>query len=114
MKSKEASRLYKIGEIEEMLGIRQSTIRYWESVFKHIKPIKGTGGIRYYSDKEISQIKVVEDLLHIKKLTIEGAKSEIINMKKREKEKIEIDESNKNFNKEEVLSELKSILAILK
>lgn len=65
---------YTIGEVSEMLGVNQSLLRYWESEFKTIKPKRSPKGTRYYSQKDIEEIKLIHYLLKERKLKIEGAK----------------------------------------
>ena len=42
---------YSIGQISEMTGLAQSTIRYWETVFDILKPLKTEGGSRRYQER---------------------------------------------------------------
>jgi len=49
-------------------------LRFWESKFKDIKPIKLKGNRRYYNDKQVQKISLIKFLLKDKKLTIEGVK----------------------------------------
>ena len=65
---------YTIGEVSEMLDVNQSLLRYWESEFKTIKPKRSPKGTRYYSQKDIEEIKLIHYLLKERKLKIEGAK----------------------------------------
>tara|TARA_Y100000590_G_scaffold466478_1_gene642017 strand:+ start:1210 stop:1614 length:405 start_codon:yes stop_codon:yes gene_type:complete len=70
-----------LGLIDEETGVLQThTIRYWETQFKHIKPLVRAGKRRYYSPKEVSKISYIKFLLKEKGLTINGAKR-IINDK---------------------------------
>lgn len=65
---------YTIGEVSEMLGVNQSLLRFWETEFKTIKPKRSPKGTRYYSQKDIEEIKLIHYLLKERKLKIEGAK----------------------------------------
>ena len=58
-----------------MLGIPDSTLRYWEKEFKEISPKKNSKGIRHYTAADIEQIKLVNHLVKEKSLTIKGAKT---------------------------------------
>ena len=60
-----------------MLGIPDSTLRYWEKEFKEISPKKNAKGIRHYTEQDIEQIKLVNHLVKEKSLTIKGAKTRI-------------------------------------
>lgn len=66
---------YSIKEVSEMLGIPDSTLRYWEKEFKEIHPKKNSKGIRRYTESDIEQIRKVNHLVKEKSLTIKGAKS---------------------------------------
>lgn len=70
---------YTLNEAAQILKEQKSTIKYWEKEFPNIiKPHRfKTGGDRHYSKRMIEQIKVVQNLLRQKKLTIEGAKAEL-------------------------------------
>lgn len=65
---------YTIGEVSEMLGVNQSLLRFWETEFKTIKPKRSPKGTRYYTQKDIEEIKLIHYLLKERKLKIEGAK----------------------------------------
>ncbi len=56
------------------------TLRFWEKNFKQIKPKILSGNRRYYSQKDISFLKLIYDLLKNQGLTIRGAKK-ILNLK---------------------------------
>ena len=55
---------YTIGEVSDMFNVNQSLLRYWETEFKTINPKRSPKGTRYYSQKDIEEIK----------MKIEGAK----------------------------------------
>lgn len=56
------------------------TLRFWEKNFKQIKPKILSGNRRYYSQKDISFLKLIYDLLKNQGFTIRGAKK-ILNLK---------------------------------
>lgn len=64
--------LYPIGVIAELVGITDQTLRLYE---KHglIKPAR-RGKDRYYSENDIKWLKCLRDLIHVKKISIEGIK----------------------------------------
>ncbi len=87
-------KFYKIGEVSKMLDLPASTLRYWENQFKQLKPIKSTGGQRFYTSKHIYLLEQLKDMLHNERYTIEGAKQrlkEIIS----NKEHIDINSNDK-------------------
>lgn len=66
-----------IGEVSEQLNIPTHVLRFWESKFKQIKPVKRRGGRRFYSDSDIEVIENVRIMLHVKGYTIKGAQKEL-------------------------------------
>lgn len=68
---------YKIGEVAEVAGVRTSVLRFWESEFSFLKPVKSSSGQRLYSKAEIDLVLQVKNLLYDEKFTIEGVKKRI-------------------------------------
>ena len=69
-KSKNAFRT--ISEVSELLDVPAHVLRFWESKFSHIKPVKRGGGRRYYRPNDIDLIRGIRDLLYTEGLTIKG------------------------------------------
>ena len=71
-----------IAEVARLMGLvdkksgRPSThtLRFWEKQFKQLNPIKLSGNRRYYSNKDLEVLKLINFLLKKQNLTIEGAK----------------------------------------
>ncbi len=78
---------YKISEVESIIGESQSTIRFWEESFaelgKKFCSQRSRGGTRKYTKENIDNLKLLQMLLRERRLTIEGAISEIKSEKKR-------------------------------
>ena len=68
---------YKIGEVAEVVGVRTSVLRFWESEFSFLKPVKSSSGQRLYSKGEVDLLLQVKCLLYEEKFTIEGVKKRI-------------------------------------
>lgn len=68
---------YKIGEVAEVAGVRTSVLRFWESEFSFLKPLKSSSGQRLYSRNEVDLVLQVKHLLYDEKFTIEGVKKRI-------------------------------------
>ena len=64
-----------IGEVAKELDIPAHVLRFWETKFTEIQPIKRSNGRRYYRAKDVEIIRKVKTLLYEKKFTISGAKS---------------------------------------
>lgn len=73
--SKKPQKQFRIGEIAQILDVKDSILRYWETKFPtHIKPTKNSGGQRLYKIKDIENFLKIKKFLYIDKLSIEGAK----------------------------------------
>ncbi|MBD8905158.1 MerR family transcriptional regulator [Methylorubrum zatmanii] len=62
-----------ITEVSEDLGVPQHVLRFWESRFSQIKPLKRAGGRRYYRPDDVDLLRGVRRLLHGQGYTIRGA-----------------------------------------
>lgn len=69
-KSKAAFRT--IAELAEELGVATHVLRFWETKFEQIKPMKRAGGRRYYRPDDVELIKTIKHYLYDKRYTIEG------------------------------------------
>ena len=67
-----------ISEVAVELDLQPYVIRFWESQFKQIKPMRRKGGRRYYRPRDIDFIRGLKDLLHKKNHTIKKVKDTII------------------------------------
>lgn len=70
-KSRDAFRT--ISEVAEWLDIQAHVLRFWESKFTQVKPIKRAGGRRYYRSQDMLLLGGIKKLLHDDGLTIKGA-----------------------------------------
>jgi DNA-binding transcriptional MerR regulator len=68
---------YKIGEVSQLLGVKQHVIRYWEEEIPFIAPKKSKSGRRVYTDRELQLLLRLKHLLYEKRYTIEGARERI-------------------------------------
>jgi DNA-binding transcriptional MerR regulator len=68
---------FKIGEVAEVAGVRASVLRFWETEFPFLKPVKSSSGQRLYSKNEVDLVLQVKHLLYDEKFTIEGVKKRI-------------------------------------
>jgi DNA-binding transcriptional MerR regulator len=62
-----------IGEVSSLIEVPVYVIRFWETKFKDLNPIKKNKGSRYYSKDQIDLLKKIKYLLYEKKMTIKGA-----------------------------------------
>ncbi len=61
-----------ISEVAEGLALPQHVLRFWESKFQQIKPLKRGGGRRYYRPEDVKIIHDIKDLLYNQGFTIRG------------------------------------------
>jgi len=61
-----------ISEAAEELGVPQHVLRFWETKFSFIRPMKRAGGRRFYRPQDIAVLNGVRVLLHGEGLTIKG------------------------------------------
>lgn len=62
-----------ISEVAEELGLAAHVLRFWESKFPQIKPLKRGGNRRYYRPADVRLLKALQVLLHGEGYTIRGA-----------------------------------------
>jgi DNA-binding transcriptional MerR regulator len=74
---KDPGALRTIGEVAKALGIRQHVLRYWEEQFPTLKPVKRSGGRRYYRPDDIALIATIDRLVHREGYTLRGARQAI-------------------------------------
>ena len=67
-----------ISEVAGEIGLEPYVIRFWESQFKQIRPMRRKGGRRYYRPADIDFLKGLKALLHGENLTIKKVKETII------------------------------------
>jgi len=67
-----------ISEVARELNLQPYVIRFWESQFKQIKPMRRKGGRRYYRPRDIDFLKGLKALLHGENITIKKVKETII------------------------------------
>lgn len=72
-----SKRYYKIGEVERLIGVPQSTLRYWESEFPQLKPRRNERGTRYYTPADIDTLKRIKYLLHDCGMKIDAASQKL-------------------------------------
>ncbi|MBS5835179.1 MAG: MerR family transcriptional regulator [Acetobacter sp.] len=69
-KSKSAFR--SIAEVTEDLGIAPHVLRFWETKFSQIKPMKTKSSRRYYRPDDVELLALIKELLYERRYTIEG------------------------------------------
>lgn len=71
---------YSIGEACDLIGVKPHVLRYWETQFPEIRPMKNRQGHRIYKAPEISLVIFVRHLLYHEKHSIEEARRVVAEM----------------------------------
>lgn len=69
---KSASAFRTISEVADDLGVQQHVLRFWETKFTQVKPLKRGGGRRYYRPEDVVLLKKIHHLLYTEGYTIKG------------------------------------------
>ncbi|KPQ26435.1 MAG: MerR family transcriptional regulator [Porphyrobacter sp. HL-46] len=72
---KDDGALRTIGEVSEALGIKPHVLRYWEQQFPLLKPLKRSGGRRYYRPSDIAMVETIDRLVNREGYTLKGAEA---------------------------------------
>jgi DNA-binding transcriptional MerR regulator len=67
----------KIGEVSRLTSLNSSVLRFWETEFSQLRPLKSRSGQRLYTRENLELILSIRQLLYQEKLTIAGAKNRI-------------------------------------
>lgn len=73
MTEKSAFAFRTISEVADQLGVPQHVLRFWETRFKQIKPMKLGGNRRYYRPEDVEIVHAIQHLLYAEGMTIKGA-----------------------------------------
>jgi DNA-binding transcriptional MerR regulator len=70
-------RYYKIGEVAKAFNVNASLIRFWEKEFDIIKPKKNAKGNRMFTSEDITNFKLIYNLVKERGFTLDGAKQKL-------------------------------------
>src|ERR1700735_2029389 len=66
--------LYRIGEVSKLTNTKAFVLRYWETEFPMLQPVKSPSGHRLYRKEDIETVYEIKRLLYDKGFTIAGAR----------------------------------------
>ena len=69
-----AKRYFTIGEVSELCDVKPHVLRYWETEFPSLNPVKRRGNRRYYQRHEVLMVRQIRGLLYEQGYTIGGAR----------------------------------------
>jgi DNA-binding transcriptional MerR regulator len=101
--------------VASLLKVEPHVLRYWESEFKSIRPVKSKSGHRVYARKDVETLAQVKHLLHEEKFSIQGAKKKLLENKKKSTPQSEgILNSKAQHTLKEIRDELKGLIQMMK
>ena len=71
--AKSADAFRTIGEAAGELGLKTHVLRFWETKFDNLRPMKRPDGRRFYRPEDMEMLRKLQNLLHVQGLTIRGA-----------------------------------------
>lgn len=99
-----------ISDVAALLNVPAHVLRFWETHFIQIKPVKRVGGRRYYRAEDVALLQKIHTLLYKEGYTIKGAQKYLKEMGKKE-----IAQSAENVDKKEAfVNEMRSVRDYLK
>jgi DNA-binding transcriptional MerR regulator len=75
---------FRIGEVSELTQTKSYVLRFWETEFPMLKPVKSRTGHRLYRREDVQTILDIKRLLYEKGFTIEGARKQLTKTSKGE------------------------------
>ena len=69
---------FSIREVSNICAVEPHVLRYWETEFKHIKPVKKSGNRRFYRHRDVYAVLQIKHLLYDLNFTIRGAKKRLL------------------------------------
>jgi len=76
---------FRIGEVSELCRLPAYVLRFWETEFPQLKPVKSSTGQRMYRQKDVEAVLRIKKLLYEEGFTIAGARQQLRAESKTEK-----------------------------
>jgi DNA-binding transcriptional MerR regulator len=76
---------FRIGEVATLSRLPAYVLRFWESEFPQLKPVKGSTGQRMYRRRDVESVLRIKQLLYEQGFTIAGARQQLRSEAKSEK-----------------------------
>ena len=104
------SELLAIGEVAEALKLPQHVLRFWETRFRQMNPVKRAGGRRFYRPSDVALLKTIRHLLYQEGYTIRGVQK-ILKERGVESVILQVTEAQQSIEDLSVLPETTGIVA---
>ena len=99
---------FRIGEVSRLLGVEPYVIRYWESEFKTVRPIRTRSDQRLYRHKDVEELLTIRKLLYEENFTINGARKQLQKMRGEEAVAPQVD------SRDGLLDEIEKVLRLIR
>lgn len=76
------NKTYKIGQIAAILGLKPFVLRFWETEFPALQPIRTPKGQRLYTEAHLRLLKTIQRLMHEEGMTLEGARRKLAELER--------------------------------
>ena len=106
---------FRIGEVAELCKLPTYVLRFWETEFPQLKPVKSNTGQRMYRQRDVEHVLRVKKLLYEEGFTIAGARQQLKDESKPAKKQsgLPFPKSGRNDGLKKVRQGLQEILVIL-
>jgi DNA-binding transcriptional MerR regulator len=104
---------FRIGEVSKILDVEPHVIRYWETEFGTVKPVRTKTAQRLYRKKDVQELVSIRDLLYFQRFTIDGAKKQLLKIRVKEKPEKGDEEEEKLILIKRELQQIKDIISSL-
>jgi len=105
---------FRIGEVSHVVGVEPYVLRYWESEFTGVKPVKSKSGQRVYSRRDVETLYFIRQLLHVEKFSIKGAKKRLQERRKEIASRPSPVEDKRRENLKGMVNDLKALIQVIK
>ncbi len=102
---------FRIGEVSKLLNVQPYVIRYWESEFKTIRPIRTRSDQRLYRHRDVEELLLIRRLLYKENFTINGARKQLRKMRGEEGSPAKEDRADVLARIEEGLREIRDLVS---
>jgi DNA-binding transcriptional MerR regulator len=75
---------FRIGEVGRLLKVQPYVVRYWESEFRTVRPIRTRSDQRLYRRRDVEELMLIRKLLYEENFTINGARKQLRKMRSEE------------------------------
>jgi DNA-binding transcriptional MerR regulator len=104
---------FRIGEVARLCRLPAYVLRFWETEFPQLKPVKGSTGQRMYRKRDVESVVRIKKLLYEDGFTIAGARGQLREETKSERNQSALPFPNPATNVAHLRHELQQILQIL-